>query len=299
MAKTFLQLVNKVLGAVNEVELTSSNFASVNGFHSQVKDYINQAIIDIYLEENCEWPFSFVTNTDSSVIGQSEYTISPSTINIDWGSFKISRTPVSVSSLTQTGGVATATTSAVHNFVTGDKVAISGANETGYNGFKSITVTSTTQFTFTVDSTLSTPATGTIVVYPPYSEKVLKVIDIDQYREQGLLADDGNSILTEDFSIPNYVVRMSDNNYILSPKPDRVYPISYNSFSFPVEMEDYDDTTSIPDMFVQCIVDKALHYVYMFRDNLEQAALANNRYEDLVDRMRQLLVPSPEYFRAE
>lgn len=69
-----------------------------------------------------------------------------------------------VTSITQTAGTATVTTTAAHGLETGDKVVIRGAQPDGYNKHATATVTSTTQFTYPVDSGLSSPATGTPLV---------------------------------------------------------------------------------------------------------------------------------------
>lgn len=71
--------------------------------------------------------------------------------------------------ITRSGTTATATcTAAPHGFATGATVTIRGANQAEYNGAKSITVTSTTAFTFTVTvsgADYVTPATGTITLW--------------------------------------------------------------------------------------------------------------------------------------
>lgn len=68
-----------------------------------------------------------------------------------------------VTTMTQTGTTVTVTTTAAHGFSTGSKVVISGADQTGYNGLQTITVTSDTSFTFEATAGLTTPATGTIL----------------------------------------------------------------------------------------------------------------------------------------
>lgn len=70
----------------------------------------------------------------------------------------------SVASLTRTSGTATLTTSTPHGFVTGQKVVISGATQTDYNGAFTVTVTGPTTFTYTVANSPTTPATGTILI---------------------------------------------------------------------------------------------------------------------------------------
>jgi len=65
----------------------------------------------------------------------------------------------SVTSLTRTGDVATATTSAAHGFVVGDNVVIAGATPSAYNGTKTVlSVTTASPFRFTFAAT-ETPAT--------------------------------------------------------------------------------------------------------------------------------------------
>jgi hypothetical protein len=69
---------------------------------------------------------------------------------------------LAVTSLTRAGSVVTVTTATAHDFLTGDAVVIAGANPNQYNGTVTVTVTSATQFTYTVGGTPTTPATGTI-----------------------------------------------------------------------------------------------------------------------------------------
>jgi hypothetical protein len=72
--------------------------------------------------------------------------------------------PLSVTSLTHTAGVATATVSSNATLASGETVIISGATPAGYDGSFTITIPagSTTTFTFPVSNALTSPATGTI-----------------------------------------------------------------------------------------------------------------------------------------
>jgi hypothetical protein len=71
-------------------------------------------------------------------------------------------TPVPVVSLTRSGSIATVVTGAVHTFPQGHYVTIAGATPAGYNRTDKISVVNGTTFTYLVDSSLATPATGTI-----------------------------------------------------------------------------------------------------------------------------------------
>ncbi|MDH3325182.1 MAG: baseplate J/gp47 family protein [Gammaproteobacteria bacterium] len=70
---------------------------------------------------------------------------------------------IAIMSMTRSGSVVTATTSAVHNLSSQINVTISGAVETEYNGVQSINVTGLNTFTFAITTTPTTPATGTIL----------------------------------------------------------------------------------------------------------------------------------------
>ena len=51
MATTYLEITNELLRELNEVPLTSSNFANAKGLQAFVKDTVNKAIFDIANEE--------------------------------------------------------------------------------------------------------------------------------------------------------------------------------------------------------------------------------------------------------
>ena len=65
MAYNFLGLVNAINRRLNEVELTSSNFATATGFYSQAKDAVNAAIR--YLNQS-EYFWAFNHNTKEQTL---------------------------------------------------------------------------------------------------------------------------------------------------------------------------------------------------------------------------------------
>lgn len=72
-----------------------------------------------------------------------------------------------ITSITRTSTTATVTTTASHGYTTGDSITIIGALPAGYNGTFTITVTGVQTFTYTVSSSLTTPATGTKTANKP------------------------------------------------------------------------------------------------------------------------------------
>jgi hypothetical protein len=69
----------------------------------------------------------------------------------------------SISSASQTGGVATLTFSGAHGYAVNDVIAISGANEAAWNHeFRVLSTPLTTTLTFAIDAGTTSPATGTL-----------------------------------------------------------------------------------------------------------------------------------------
>ncbi len=68
MTTTYLSAANEILKELNEVELTSANFASAVGIHSFVKDIVNRSYFDIVNHEE-EWPFLIEGNPEEPFMG--------------------------------------------------------------------------------------------------------------------------------------------------------------------------------------------------------------------------------------
>lgn len=90
MPSTFLSLVNKINRRMNEVELTSSNFASANGFYNTAKDAVNDSIRRIN-QNQYQWPFNYVSQNDTLVAGQVRYAFQSDVKHVDFDSFRIQR----------------------------------------------------------------------------------------------------------------------------------------------------------------------------------------------------------------
>ncbi|MDD5277199.1 MAG: hypothetical protein PHR16_14090 [Methylovulum sp.] len=111
----------------------------------------------------------------------------------------------SLVSLTQTGGVATATCATAHGYRPFQVIETGGANESGWNLQAMITATTTTTFTFAVDAGLAASATGTLTAkvaacgwvkeFSGTNKAVYKSTDIDATGGR-LRVDDTNALYT-------------------------------------------------------------------------------------------------------
>lgn len=84
----------------------------------------------------------------------------------DWITVASTSTAQTISTITHSVKVATVTTAAPHNLITGNQITVSGATPTDYNGTYVITRVNSTQFQYTMATTPSTNATvvGSYVV---------------------------------------------------------------------------------------------------------------------------------------
>lgn len=312
----FLSLTNRVLRAFNESPLTSTTFGSTYGFYAEAQDAVNRAIFDIYTEEDTKWPFAYTTTQFVTAIGQQAYTLNTNYFAVDWDGFYIIKPQIQVTIMSKVGTIVTVTTAAAHQMIIGDAASFYNINDSATNvfynanlgasattGFTILTVPTPTTFTFSVPNSAPTPAViATSYVVPPYQAQDVDLIDYQTYKNNGLINDINGKVsqaVPSSYNQPANVVRMFDNSIILTPVPDRLYTLQYAGWTIPTALSAYTDIPTIPSQFEQVIVDKALHYAYMFRDNMEEAQLVDDRYKKNVDKMRRILIPQTEYMRFE
>lgn len=103
--------------------------------------------------------------------------------------------PVTLTTLTQSGGLATAT-KAGHGFSDGDPVTIAGATPSGYNLSRiNVTVVSSSVFTYPVSSALATPATGTITA-TGWTESYFNAVASVGYGDAQIMLDTAGTLLS-------------------------------------------------------------------------------------------------------
>ena len=90
MAYNFLTLVNDINRRLNEVELSTTNFASATGFYSFAKDAVNASIRHINQEE-FEWPWNHVEETEILLAGEVRYSMPYDAKTVNLNSFRIKR----------------------------------------------------------------------------------------------------------------------------------------------------------------------------------------------------------------
>ena len=88
MAETFLTLTNKVLARLNEVQLTSTSFATARGIQVQAQNAVNESIRYINQKE-FQYPFNHSTKTETLVPGTVRYSIPTTAKTVDYNTFRL------------------------------------------------------------------------------------------------------------------------------------------------------------------------------------------------------------------
>lgn len=159
----------------------------------------------------------------------------------------------------------------------------------------------------------------------PYPEDT-KVIDFDTFRVRTKLGDfDPEDFDLEDFStqnttsndldylrpitydkfiayyhhyefnlqqaqVPRYVFQTQDRQIGLIPCADKRYTVDYEYWIHPSPLVNYNDVPTIPEAYRYVIQEGAMYYVYFFRGDKEAAAMAQQRFDQLIETMRKIYI---------
>jgi hypothetical protein len=275
MAESYLSLTNKVLARLNEVQLTSTSFATARGIQVQAQNAVNESIRYINQKE-FQYPFNHSTKTETLVPGTVRYSIPTTAKTVDYNTFRL----VKDSDLGSSGGrlYVLNYNDYINSYITQeDEITTTTLDGALTDSATTVTVASTTGF----DSSTFTGATrGANDTTASAHDSATQVAQF----EQG--------------GVPQYVARTPDNNFLLYPFPTKGFTLKYDFFSFPTDMSASTDTTTIPDRFAAVIIDGATAFVYQYRGETNQYQLNFARFEQGIKNMQTLLVNRFEYVRS-
>ena len=293
MAETFLTLTNKVLGRLNEVQLTSTSFSTARGIQVQAQNAINESVRYINQKE-FQYPFNHSTKSETLVPGTVRYTIPTTAKTVDYNTFRL----VKDSDLGSSGGrlYVLNYNDYINSYITQED-EITTTNLDG-----SLTDSATT---VTVNSTTGFDSTGTIfigneqITYTGTSSTTFTGATRGANDTTAAAHSDDTQVAQfEQGGVPQYVSRTPDNNFLLYPFPTKGFTLKYDFFSFPTDMSAHSDTTTIPDRFAAVIIDGATAFVYQYRGETNQYQLNFARFEQGIKNMQTLLVNRFEYVRS-
>jgi hypothetical protein len=294
MSTTFITYVNDVLVKLNEVELTSANFASSRGVQTQAKNAVNQAVRFVNQRE-FGWPFNHSEASVTLTAGVTRYTSPSNTKHIDYATFRIKKDDTLGS-----GSVHLETIDYkeyLDRFVGQEDLSVTTTlNGTLNNSDTTITVASTTGF----------DSTGSIVI----DTEEISYTGTTSTTFTGCTRGAGGTTATShadtttvaQFSsggVPNFVFRTPDDRYGLYPLPDKAYTLIFDYYTFPAtDMSADTDTSTIPDRFKHVVIDGAIAYMYFFRGETALYERSFALFNEGIKNMQSLLINRFDYVRS-
>lgn len=116
----------------------------------------------------------------------------------------------------------------------------------------------------------------------------LQCIDIDFYTKHLKKQDNENTLGGN----PMFVYRLKSNDgFGISPAPDSLgYTVTFAAWEKPTLLVNSTDVIAFPERYYNVIISRARYYLWMFRENVQQAQVASNEYESGIKRMHRDLV---------
>jgi len=279
---------------MNEVSLTSSNFADARGVQVQCKNAVNESIRYINQRE-FGYSFNHASNSSALVAGQTRYAVPTSTKSIDYSTARIKKDDD-----LNTSGNSLTTMNYNEYIQNGFADQEDDVIATTLNGSHSSSVT-----TLTLTSTTGLAAAGTVhigteqVTYTAVSGNDITGCTRGANSTTAATHSSGVAVTQfEDGGVPRSIIRTPDNNYLLHPYPDKAYTLLFDFYTFPSNLSAHGDTTSIPERFAPVIVDGASAFVYQYRGEMQQYQLNFARFEQGIKNMQSLLINKFEYVRS-
>lgn len=126
--------------------------------------------------------------------------------------------------------------------------------------------------------------------------KFLTLADWKQYYRDSENADDAKGS-DASHGEPIHVFKSPDHRkFGLSPIPDKVYNVHFYAFEKPTALSAYDDTIPMPEQYSNVITARTRYYVHQFKENIQQAAMAQDDYRKALRAMKSNLInPQPKY----
>jgi len=294
MAESYLTLTNKVISKLNEVALTSANFTSARGIQIQCQDAINEAIRYIN-QTDYNYPFNHATANQTLTAGVVRYSLPSSTKVVDYNTFRL----VKDSDLGSSGGKLRLLNynDYIDKYITQeDEISSTTLSQSHTDSVTTITVASTTGF----NASGSLYIGNEIVSYTAIGSSTT-FTGVTRGSSSTTATAHANAVVVTQFnqgSIPQYVARTPDNNYLLYPYPTKSYQVDFEYYTFPTDLAAHGDTTTIPDRFAHVIVTGAMAFVYQYRGEIQQHQVSMQLFEDGIKNMQSLLVNRFDYLRS-
>lgn len=91
-------------------------------------------------------------------------------------------------------------------------------------------------------------------------------------------------------SVPDFVFSSHGNGFGVTPSPKEAYTIRFRYYQNFTDLVNYDDVSRIPTQFDSVLVDGAMYFLYMFKDNVQAAQTAYSAFETGLKNLQSIYI---------
>lgn len=237
---TYLDIVNEMLDEVNEVRLTSADFASATNIQRYIKEAVNRAYLDIH-DVEYRWPWTTTAAPQDEQLGN---TYVETVAGTRWYLLKPASTGID--------------------------------DDYGHIDWE--------HFQMTEEGVSGKTA--------PYEVRNLSFLSVEEWQDlygktESATKNDANSR-----SIPLRVILSPDRRrFGLSPIPDEIYRVYFTAYDQLTLLSAYDDTILMPSQYLPVLMSRIRYYVWQFKQEPQQSALAKQDFDRGLKQMRRAYNP--------
>lgn len=127
------------------------------------------------------------------------------------------------------------------------------------------------------------------------SYKTLSFIERDEWYGQYRDAD--YEAGSTGRGVPDFVFPKHGEGFGVTPAPDKAYDVRFRYYMGFTDLVNATDVTRIPSSFDTVLVDGAMYYLYMFKDNIQASQAAFAAFEDGVKDLQSIYINTYESVR--
>jgi len=125
--------------------------------------------------------------------------------------------------------------------------------------------------------------------------KTLSFIERDTWYSR--YRDDDYEAGAAGLAVPDFVFPSHGNGFGVSPSPNQAYSIRFRYYLNYTDLTNASDVTRIPTSFDTVLVDGAMYFLYMFKDNIQASQAAFIAFEDGLKNLQSIYINNYESVR--
>lgn len=128
------------------------------------------------------------------------------------------------------------------------------------------------------DDSLASPQRGMYLPEISYDDYVQKYKAI-------VVAEDSSQ-----WAPPQAIARSQNTEIVIYPIPDQAYTIDYEYWRTYTKLVNYNDLSTVPNLFDYVVINGAMYYCYRFRENAMASSDAKSSFKEGIQAMRDIYV---------